>query len=141
MMVLWIILVVGGSILEAATLSLVSIWFAAGALAALIAYALGAPVIVQWIVFVAVSVILLVFTRPIIKKLMPKSYTPTNGELDIGKKALVIEKIDSAAGTGRVNINGVYWGASVKDDTVIDEGETVIVTAKGGAVVTVERCQ
>ena len=69
---------------------------------------------------------------------MPKN-TPTNGELDIGKKAIVIEKIDPEAGTGRVRIEGVDWGARTADSSVIEKGETVVVKAKGAAFVTVAK--
>ena len=86
----------------------------------------------------AVSVITLAVTRPVVKKIMPKN-TPTNGELDIGKKAIVIEKIDPEAGTGRVRIEGVDWGAKTADSSVIEKGETVVVKAKGAAFVTVAK--
>lgn len=65
--------------------------------------------------------------------------TPTNGELDIGKKAIVIEKIDPEAGTGRVRIEGVDWGAKTADSSVIEKGETVVVKSKGAAFVTVAK--
>ncbi|MCC8042081.1 MAG: NfeD family protein [Oscillospiraceae bacterium] len=139
MLALWIVLLVLTLVLEAATFYLVSVWFAVGALAALIAYALGAGTTVQLTVFIAVSAVLVIFTRPIIKKALPNGYTPTNGERDIGRKAVVTEKIDANAGTGRVKIGDVYWGAHSADDTVIEIGETVVIKEKGGAVVTVER--
>ncbi|MGN0642507.1 MAG: NfeD family protein [Huintestinicola sp.] len=139
MIVLWIILLVACSLLEAATFALVSIWFAVGALCALVAAAAGVNATVQWIIFLAVSVLLLIFTRPLLKKIMPKKYIPTNGELDIGKNAVVIEKIDSAAGTGRVRLEGVDWSAVSADGSVIEEGCTVVVKGKGAATLTVEK--
>ena len=138
MYIVWIIVLVAGVFAEAATFSLISIWFALGALAAVIAAALGAGMPVQIAIFLAVSVISLAATRPVIKKIMPKKYTPTNGELDIGKSAVVIERIDPEAGTGRVRIEGVDWGARSSDGSVIDEGRTVIIKEKGAAYVTVE---
>ena len=138
MYIIWIIVLVAGVFAEAATFSLISIWFALGALAAVIAAVLGAGMPVQVAVFLAVSVITLAATRPVIKKIMPKKYTPTNGELDIGKSAVVIEKIDPVSGTGRVRVEGVDWGARSSDGSVIDEGKTVIIKEKGAAYVTVE---
>ena len=125
MYILWIIVLITAVLAEAATCALVSVWFALGALAALIAVVLGAG-------------FTLAVTRPVVKKIMPKN-TPTNGELDIGKKAIVIEKIDPEAGTGRVRIEGVDWGAKTADSSVIEKGETVVVKAKGAAFVTVAK--
>ncbi|MCM1577992.1 MAG: NfeD family protein [Ruminococcus sp.] len=136
--IFWLVILVAGVLVEASTFSLVSIWFAVGALAAGIAALLGAPVGVQTLIFLAVSVILLVVTRPLLKKFMPGGYIPTNGELDIGKAAVVIERINAAAGTGRVRFDGVDWGARREDGSVIEEGNTVVIKAKGAAYVTVE---
>lgn len=136
--IIWLVILVAGVLIEASTLSLVSIWFAAGALAAGFAALFGAPFGVQILVFLTVSVILLCVTRPLLKKLMPKGYIPTNGELDIGKAALVIETVNTAAGTGRVRFDGVDWGARTENGAVIDEGKTVVIRAKGAAYVIVE---
>lgn len=138
MYIVWIIILIAGVLAEAATFTLISVWFALGALAAVIASAIGAGTAVQIAVFLAVSVISLAATRPVVKKIMPKRYIPTNGELDIGKSAVVIEKIDPVSGTGRVRVEGVDWGARSSDGSVIDEGKTVIIKEKGAAYVTVE---
>lgn len=141
MYILWIIVMVAAVLVEAASFALLSIWFAVGALAALIAAILGAGMGVQIGVFLAVSVILLGVTRPLLRKFMPKNYIPTNGELDLGKTAVVIEKIDSMAGTGRVRLEGVDWGAVSADGSVIEEGVSVTVIAKGAAYLTVQPVQ
>ncbi|MGN1106205.1 MAG: NfeD family protein [Huintestinicola sp.] len=138
MYILWIILMVAAVLVEAASFALLSIWFAVGALAALIAAILGAGTGVQIAVFLAVSVILLGATRPLLKRFMPKKYIPTNGELDLGKTAVVIEKIDGMTGTGRVRLEGVDWGAVSADGSVIEEGVSVTVIAKGAAYLTVQ---
>lgn len=139
MTLVWLIVLVTAVIVESATFFLVSIWFAFGALAALIASVLGAGTILQMVIFIGVSVLTLIFTRPLVKKLLPNNYVPTNGELDIGRNATVIEKIDPAAGTGRVRLDGINWGARTDDGSVIEEGATVIIKSKGAAFVTVER--
>lgn len=139
MHIIWIVIMIAALILEGASFTLVSVWFALGALAAEIAAILGAPVTLQFIVFFAVSIISLAATRPLVRKLMPKKYIPTNGELDIGKNAVVIEKIDLSAGTGRVRVEGVDWGAKSEDGSVIDEGAFVTVTGKGAASLTVRK--
>jgi len=137
MIILWIILVVVAVLLEAATMALVSIWFAAGALAAVVAAALGFPLWVQIAVFLIVSLVLLAATRPLLKKLMPDKYIPTNGELDIGKKAVVIETVDNAKATGRVKLDGVDWSADSWDGSVIKKDTVVIVKARGTTKLTV----
>ena len=74
MVIFWIIVLVAAILAEAASAALISIWFAAGAVAALIAAALGASWILQLTLFVVFSAILLIFTRPLVKKLFPKKY-------------------------------------------------------------------
>lgn len=139
MNVIWIAALVTFILIEAATFSLTSVWFAVGALAAVIASALGASVAVQIYIFVGVSFVTLILSRPMVKKFMSHGYTPTNGELDIGKNAIVIERIDPVSGTGRVRLGGVDWGAKSADGAPIEEGETVTVTGKGSAFLTVSR--
>ncbi len=140
MNIVWIVILIAGVLIEAATLSLVCIWFAVGALAACLAGTLfHAGTAVQIIVFLAVSIAALALTRPLLKKFMPSKYIPTNGELDIGKFAVVIERIDAVAGTGRIRLEGVDWGAKSDDGSVIEEGATVEITAKGSAYVTVHK--
>lgn len=141
MYILWIIVMVAAVLVEATSFALLSIWFAVGALAALVAAILGAGTGVQIGVFLAVSVILLAATRPLLKKFMPKKYIPTNGELDLGKTAVVIERIDGMAGTGRVRLEGVDWGAVSADGSVIEDGVSVTVIAKGAAYLTVQPVQ
>lgn len=123
------------AITELSTMQLVSIWFAAGALVSMVLAALGFPIMVQAVVFIAVSALLLAVTRPILKKLLHKTPIPTNSELDIGKTALVVENIDNTKMTGRVTLNGVDWAARSTGDEVISEGETVIVDKIDGAKV------
>lgn len=127
MVILWIIALVVALILEAATTALISVWFALGSIGGLIAAAADAPFFVQLIVFTLVTVVCLIFTRPFIKKFMPKKFIPTNSELDVGKKAVVIEEINNAHGKGRVKLNGVDWAAVSVDDDVIPLDAVVVV--------------
>ena len=93
-MIVWGILFAVSVIAEAVTLQLVSVWFAAGALAAFIMASVGIPTVWQAIVFTAVSVILLCVTRPLIKKIQVKDVLPTNADAEIGKIAVVTEEIN-----------------------------------------------
>ncbi|MBQ8568981.1 MAG: NfeD family protein [Oscillospiraceae bacterium] len=133
--VLWLIALVIFIIAEAATMTLVSVWFAVGSLGAVIAAAAGANLLVQFIVFVALSALMLVFTRPMIKKLLPNRYIPTNSELDIGKEALVISRVDR--NKGRVRLDGIDWNAVSDNGGVIEEGSSVTVISRQGNTLTV----
>lgn len=139
MMIIWVIMLIATAVAEAATCTLISIWFTLGSLAALIAAIFGAPLFLQTIIFFAVSILALVLTRPALKKLMPKKYIPTNGEDDIGRTAVVTETIEPSKGKGRVVLDDVYWGAISEDGTDIPEGTTVIITAKGVSKLTVKK--
>ena len=141
MIIFWIIVFVAALIVEAASFALVSIWFAAGALGALIAAALGANLTVQLIVFAVLAGLLLFLTRPLLKKLFPGKFIPTNSELDIGKKAVVIETIDELSGKGRVRLAGVDWAAVSADGNVIPQGESVIVREIRSSRVVVEKLE
>ncbi len=139
MVIFWIIVLVAAILAEAASAALVSIWFAAGAVAALIAAALGASWIVQLILFVVFSAILLIFTRPLVKKLFPKKFIPTNSDSYAGKTAVVVEDIDSARGLGRVRFNGVDWIAVTEHEELIPKGTVVRIKEVRGAKLLVEK--
>lgn len=124
---LWLILFVALTFIEFASMQLVSVWFALGALVALIAAICGAPMFLQILLFALVSTALLIFTRPILKRIMIKKAVPTNTELDIGKSGTVIEPIDNIKLTGRVKLNGVDWTARSSQGNNIEEGTTVII--------------
>ena len=139
MVIVWTIVLIAALIVEGASFALVAIWFAAGALGALIAAGLGAPFIVQLIVFIAMAVIMLIFTRPLLKKLFHNKFIPTNSELEIGKTAVVIEAIDNSTGKGRVRLSGVNWAAVSENGEEISEGEVVVVKEIRSAKVVVAR--
>ncbi|MBQ4487163.1 MAG: NfeD family protein [Oscillospiraceae bacterium] len=133
-MLIWIVVLVIAAIAEAVTTALVSIWFCIGAIAAAITAGLGAPVFFQLIVFVAVSVLALIVTKPLVNKLMPADkYIYTNGENDIGKRAVVVEAIDTENGTGRVKFGDIDWGARSVDGDPIKVGQIVEIVEKGAA--------
>lgn len=139
MVIFWIIVLVAAILVEAATAALISIWFASGALAALIAAALGASWMIQLTLFVVFSAILLIFTRPLVKKLFPKKFIPTNSDSYAGKTAVVVEDIDTARGVGRVKFNGVDWIAIAENGELIPKDTVVRITAVKGAKLLVEK--
>lgn len=136
---IWLTAMVVLGIVEALTVSLVCIWFVGGALAAAIAALLGAPVWVQLAAFIIVSVGLLLALRPFVQKSIRSDGTATNVDSNIGKTAVVIEKIDNLHGTGHVMIDRVDWTARSEDGSVIEVGETVQVLRIEGVKVCVQR--
>ena len=124
----WVIIMALALILEAATVSLISIWFAAGAVAALITASATDNVFIQVVVFTLVTAVCIFFTRPFLKKIMPQKATPTNSELNVGKSAVTIEEIDNARGTGRIKLDGVDWRAVSADGSVVPKDTVVTVT-------------
>lgn len=129
---IWAIVLVITVLIEVATMQLVSIWFAVASLVALISSMFVEP-LTQFVIFVLVSVVLLIFTRPLLKKLMVKKYQPTNYDLDIGKVATVIEPIDNSKQTGRVSLNGVDWSAKSVDNSTIENGSQVTIQNVDGS--------
>ena len=125
--VIWVIALILFAIIEAATVQLVSVWFAVGALAALIADLLGANVTVQFVAFLVVSIICFIVTRPLVKKFSASKIQSTNADRCIGETAVVVEAIDNVNAKGQVKVNGNIWSARSENDEVIAEGEKVTV--------------
>lgn len=112
--VLWLIAAAVLAIIEAVTLGLTTIWFAGGAVAASISAMVGAPLWVQGLLFLVVSVLLLYFTRPIVKRKLKVGKEKTNVDAMIGKTGLVIESIRPFS-VGQVKVDGLVWSAAAKD--------------------------
>ena len=127
MNILWAAAAVIFIIAEAATIGLVSIWFAIGALGALLVSACGGPVWVQILVFILLSIAALALTRPLAIKYVNKKSQPTNADRLIGCKCIVTETIDNIAATGAVSANGKIWTARSTDGSVISVHSLVTV--------------
>lgn len=127
MLIFWVVLLILLIVVEAATAQMVTIWFAAGAAGATVAELLGAQVWLQWVVFIAVSAVALVVTRPLVRKLTKAKIQPTNADRCIGQTAVVTEEIDNIAAKGQVNVNGIIWTARSSDGSVIEKDAKVTV--------------
>ena len=115
-------------VIEAITAGLTTIWFAGGALIAAIASYVGAGVMAQILLFLCISLVLLIFTRPVAMKYFNKETIQTNANSLIGKTAVVIQDIDNLAQTGRVRINDIEWTARTADDSQkIGKGAVVLI--------------
>ena len=111
----WLAVLIAMLLVEFSTVSLTSIWFAAGALCALIAALLGAPEWLQFILFAAAALILIILIRPISIRFFKHKKEKTNVEGLIGKDAVVTEDIDNVEGKGEATVNGMVWTARLKD--------------------------
>ena len=117
MTAIWLAAMIVLLIIEGMVPGLISIWFALGALAALLSAILGAPIWLQVLWFVIVSVVTLALTRPLAKKYVNGRAVPTNADMLIGKECVVVEDIDNVKGEGAVSVGGKVWTARcVSDD-------------------------
>ena len=137
--ILWLVLVVGFLIIEAGTVALVSLWFSAGAAAALLLCLLHVPFWVQVAAFLAVSAVLLAMFRPMLRK--HQKLTKTNVDSVIGSVGLVTADIDNITGTGQVKLGSMTWTARSTAGTPIPEGTDVRVDRIEGVKVFVSPVQ
>lgn len=124
--IIWIALIILFAVVEIVTVGLTSIWFAGGALAALIAYAVGLGIVWQFIVFVAVSVVLLVFTRPWALKYLKPRLVRTNYEEALDKNVCLTETVDNIKGTGTAVLGGQEWTARAFEEGKVFEAGTIV---------------
>ena len=136
--VLWAAAIVIFMILELSTVGLTSIWFAIGSLCALISALLGAPVWLQIVWFVIISVAALLLTRPLVKKYINEKTHPTNADRVIGARAVVKERIDAVNGTGAVLADGKMWSARSTDGSIIEADAIVTIREIQGVKLMVE---
>ena len=128
MTVVWLIAMIVLLVVEGLVPGLISIWFALGALAALVSALLHAPLWLQIVWFLAVSIIALALTRPLAKKYINARTQPINADMMIGKECVVRESIDNVLGTGAVSVDGKVWTARTEsDDTKAQEGSRAVV--------------
>lgn len=138
---LWLIALVVFAVVEAATAGLVCIWFAVGALAALLAGLFGAGIVAQVVVFAVVSAAALAATRPLVRRMTAGKAVATNADRVLGASAKVTETIDNENSRGAVYVDGKTWTARSADGSVIHAGERVEVTAMEGVKLFVKLCE
>lgn len=140
MMIVWLVLMILFIVVEIATVGLVSIWFAGGALIACLLAMANIHVIIQVVVFLIVSIVLLSFTRPLAEKNLNKNRTKTNYEGIIGKVVRVTERIDNIHGTGTALVNGQEWTARAESDNIIlEQGDVAQVVNITGVKLIVKK--
>lgn len=130
LLIMWIVLAVVFAVIEAVTFQIVTLWFAVGAVGAIIANVLDASPLIQLIVFVAVSILTLVIARPYLKKFTKTKVQPTNADVCIGKQAVVTEEINNTLGTGQAKIRGIVWTARSEDEGTVIPKDTLVTVKR-----------
>ena len=127
-------------LIEILTLGLTTIWFAVGALAAFLLTRVNASLAIQIVVFIIVSMVMLIFTRPIMTKYLNKKTTKTNAESLVGRRARVLIPINNLKSEGQVMVNGMEWTArSTKDEVTFQKDEMVHIVGISGVKLIVEK--
>jgi membrane protein implicated in regulation of membrane protease activity len=126
MIVIWAVVLIGAIFIELETTDLVTIWFAAGAVAALIAAAMEVAIVWQIAIFISVSLILILVTRPLTRRFMQKDIIKTNADKMVGQQATVVSVIP-IDGRGEVKLEERIWTAFATSNKQIDVGKKVIV--------------
>lgn len=124
---LWLAAVIILVVVEAATVGLVSLWFAVGALAAFVVSFFTPSPWIQLGVFALVSVAAMALIRPLAKKYLIPKKTATNADRILGQEALVLEEIDNLSARGRVSVAGMEWAARSEDGAPIPAGALVTI--------------
>ncbi len=137
--IIWLIIAIAMGVLEACTVQLVSLWFAIGGAAACITSLFTDKLTIQLIVFVVVTAVALVATRPIVKRMKQKRPEATNADRYIGKHAVVLEAIDNDHAKGLAKVDNEKWTARSADGQPIEKGARVIVTAIEGVKLIVKK--
>ena len=125
--IVWLLLLVVFLAAEAATVSMVSLWFAVSALVALLVALLGGPGWLQGTLFLVISAVLLALLRPLVKRYVSPRITATNVDSVIGSTGLVTTAIDNASAAGQVKIGGMDWTARSTSGEPIEVGTLVKV--------------
>ena len=124
--VIWLVILIILVLIEIATMALTTIWFAAGALVAIIAALLDVQIWLQVVLFLGVSVVLFIFTRPLLLKYMKKGHTKTNVDSLVGMEAVVTQSIDNLKAEGKVEVRGMEWTARTRENGVLIPKDTIV---------------
>jgi len=142
MVFVWLVAVIVFLGVEISTVTLTSIWFAAGALAAMLVAMFTGNFVVQIIAFLIVAFGLLYATKPWSKKFIDTKKENTNADRAIGQEVRVLERVSNLDQTGRAIVHGMEWTVRTEDDNIIiEQGELVRVVRIAGVKLIVERVE
>ena len=129
--IFWLILFIGLLVIELITVGLVSVWFAAGALMAFITSYFTSNLFIQLPIFIIVSVVSLIITRPLIKKYFTNNIVKTNVNKLIGETGIVLEDL-SKTNMGKVKVVGQIWSAiNIEKGKISKDSEVEILSVEG----------
>ena len=131
---IWLGIAVVLLIVEVMTVGLTTIWFAVGALISMTLAFCGAGEVAQVIVFVVTSVVLLVFTRPLVQKYVNNKHVRTNVDAIVGMTGRVVEAINGIEGTGAVLVDGKTWSARTEDEMKVIPVDTIVTVREVSGV-------
>ncbi len=120
---IWLLAAAAFLIIEMITMGLTTVWFAGGALIAAASGFLGAPLWMQIVIFIIVSAVLVIVTRPLAMKYFNSKTVKTNADSLIGQRCIVTKSIDNLRAQGQVKVRGQEWSARSYDDDVTIEAE------------------
>ena len=138
--VLWVLLIIAFVIGELISVGLTSIWFAAGALAALLLALLGVGPLVQFAVFLIVSIVLLLSTRSWAQRFINSRTQKTNADSIIGQTIRIAERVSNRDQTGMAIVHGQEWTVRARsDDEVIEKDQNAKGVEISGVKLIVEK--
>lgn len=127
----WLVLALIFTLIETATTTFFIFWFGIGAAAAALAAYLGAHFVVQMLVFLAVSLVFVAYTRPFARRVQ-RSRVKTNVDAMVGRSGIALDRLDGHGGTGLVKVGGETWTAVAADDAPVEKGQRVTVLGVDG---------
>lgn len=133
--IVWLVLMIVFLLLEAGTVSMVTIWFAVGALAAMIASLFGAELWLQIVLFAVISAALLLALRPLARKYFTPRLAKTNVDAVVGEEGLVTATIDNTRAAGQVKLGHMEWSARSTSGEILEEGTRIKVDKVEGVKV------
>lgn len=125
--IIWLVLMVVFLIVEAITMGLTTIWFAAGAFVAMLLSLLGVQLWIQIAAFLVIATLCLIFLYPFFRSKLRFGTEKTNFETVIGKNGIVIEAIDNMKSIGQVKVDGQIWSARSSEEGIIEVGKKVFI--------------
>lgn len=139
---IWLVLLIVFTVIEVATVGLTAIWMAGGSLAAMFAELAGLNIWWQIGIFIAVSFLLLIFTRPFAVKYINSNHEKTNYEGIIGKVVRITETVNNYEMTGTTVLNGIEWTVRTEEDgQVLNPGDLAKVVDISGVKLIVKKCE
>ncbi|MBO6107903.1 MAG: NfeD family protein [Eubacterium sp.] len=132
MLFIWLGIVIVTLVIEIITQGLTTIWFSIGGAVSALLTIWDVPVWIQIAVFAGVSILIMLLVRPVAKRIMSPSITPTNIDQLIREEGFVLEEIDNSRETGKVRLRGIEWMARSADGEIIPAGVNVSIKSIEG---------